>query len=259
MHAGDNDTVNGADGDHGDGAVSSMHYLGFADRDSMTETVLSSGSYFFFSKDNVHEILPVPEATQRMLLQPPEYWALNIDDPIDFNRLQWACTELVRRHEILRTVFVSFKNRYLHVVFDQIDTSGRTWMGLWTSIDAKTPCLFRRRPLVTRFTYIQGEQDKQILVVRLSHAQFDGYSLHTLWHDLKRLYEGQGTPSLHQRDYPRICSKWIKAQHQEEAFKYLEVVLEGSTVTRITNAIFDDNSHAIVGGKSHLITSSHRA
>ncbi|KAL4798635.1 hypothetical protein BDV19DRAFT_356628 [Aspergillus venezuelensis] len=97
--------------------------------------------------------------------------------------------------------------------------------------------------------------------MRLSHAQFDGYSLHMLWHDLKCLYEGHGT---HLHPPARLSShiqQWTKAQHQEEAFKYWRGILDGSTVTRVYNSIFDggDNSHAILCRKSHLITASHRA
>ncbi|KAL4916012.1 hypothetical protein BDW62DRAFT_203163 [Aspergillus aurantiobrunneus] len=258
MRAG-NDTKNGVDA----GAVSSMHYLGFADRDSMIETVLYSGSYSF-SKDSVREILPVPEAAQRMLLQAPEYWALNLEGPIEFNRLQWACTELVHRHEILRTIFMPFQNGFVQVILDQIDTNIQH-LGLRKKLDGFVDQHRREdsislptinRP-VTRFTYIQGERDKQILVLRLSHAQFDGYSLHTLWHDLKSLYEGAGLPPA-----ARLSShiqQWIKAQHQEEAFNYWRIVLEGSTVTRINNATFDGCSHATHCRESHLITASHRA
>ncbi|KAL4965107.1 uncharacterized protein BDV14DRAFT_200369 [Aspergillus stella-maris] len=264
MRAGDNDTIYGIAGN--DGVVSSMNYLGFADTDSMTETVLSSGSYSFL-KDNVHEILPVPEATQRMMFQPPEYWALNIEGPIDFDRLQWGCTELVHRHEILRTVFVSFKNRSLHVVLGQIATEIQRLPGLRANLDGVVDQHRREDPIsvptidhpVAQFTHIQGEHDKLILVVRLSHAQFDGYSLHTLWHDLECLYEDQGTRLSPPARLSSHIQQWIKAQHQEEAFKYWKEVLGGSTVTRINNSIFDDNSHATHSREPHLITASHRA
>ncbi|KAL4931018.1 nonribosomal peptide synthetase fmqA [Aspergillus undulatus] len=265
MRSAGNDTTKGAD--DAVGAVSSMHYLGFADRDSMIETVLSSGSYSF-SKDNVREILPVPEAAQRMLLQPPEYWALNLEGPIDFNRLQWACTELVHRHEILRTTFVSFQSRFVQVILDRIDTNIQH-LGLRTNLDGVVDQHRREDPIsvptidhpVTRFTYIQGEHDKQVLVLRLSHAQFDGYSLHTLWYDLKCLYERTRLPPA--AKLSSHIQQWIKAQHQEEAFRYWERVLDGSTVTRINDAVFagDDNSPYTTHCResSHLITASYRA
>lgn len=66
-----------------DTALSSAHYLGFAGRDDMIDTILSAESYSF-SKGNVREIFPVTEAAHRMLLQAPEYWAVNLEGTIDY-------------------------------------------------------------------------------------------------------------------------------------------------------------------------------
>lgn len=188
----------------GDGAVertpdivlSSAQYLGFAGKDDMIETVLSSRRCSV-TKGNVCDILPVTQAAERMLFQSPEYWGVNLQGPIDHDRLQWACTELVHRHDILRTVFLPLQDRFVQVVLDHIDTRIQR-QGFITNLDGFLDQHRREDHIsiptidtpVTRFTFAQGPQEMQILVVRLSHAQFDGYSLHTLWHDLKCLYEG---------------------------------------------------------------------
>jgi hypothetical protein len=49
---------------------------------------------------------------------------------------------------------------------------------------------------ITKFLFVKNDEGKQALIVRLSHAQFDRYRLHTVWKDLKSLYEVQMLPRL---------------------------------------------------------------
>lgn len=249
-----------------DTALLSAHYLGFTGRDDMIDTILSSEPYPF-SKGNVREILPLTEAAHRMLLQEPEYWAVNLEGTIDYNRLQWACTELVQRHEILRAVFVQLQDQFVQVILNHIDTYIQH-QGFVANLDGfvdqhrredhiSTPTIGTP---VTRFTLVQGPQEKQILVLRLSHAQFDGYCLQTLWHDLKCLYEGASLPPAAKP--ASHIQQWIMAQQQEEAFSFWKGVLDGSTVTRIDNSTFGDISnggHSPNSRDTHLITATRRA
>ncbi|KAI9368043.1 hypothetical protein BJX61DRAFT_546918 [Aspergillus egyptiacus] len=243
-----------------DTALLSAHYLGFAGREDMIDTILSSQPYSF-SKDDVCEILPVTEATHRMLLQAPEYWAINLEGTVDYNQLQRACTELVQRHEILRAVFVQYQDESVQVILNHIDTAIQH-QGSVATLDGFVDQHRREDHIttptigtpVTRFTFVQGPQQKQILVVRLSHAQFDGYCLQTLWHDLKCLYEGVSlTPAAKPASH---IQQWMMAQQQEEAFSFWKDVLDGSTVTRIDNATFGDTSNE--DHSPHLITAQRR-
>lgn len=243
-----------------DSGLLSAHYLGFAGREDMIDTIICSEPYAL-SKDNICEILPVTEAAHRMLLQAPEYWAINLEGTVDYDRLQSACTQLVQRHEILRTVFVQSQDRCLQVILNHIDTTIHH-QGVVANLDGFVDQHRREDHIttptfgtpVTRFTFVQGPEEKQILVVRLSHAQFDGYCLQTLWHDLKCLYEGISLPPAAKP--ASHVQQWIMAQQQEEAFDFWKDALDGSTVTRIDNSTFGDTSNE--DHSPHLITAQRR-
>lgn len=183
-----------------DTGLSSAHYLGFSGKDDTIGRDLSSRPCFFF-KENVSDILPVTHFAEQMLFQSPEYWGDTLRGPIDYSRLQWACAELFQRHEILRTVFLPFRNQFVQVILDHFDTRIQH-LGFMDSLDGfldqhrreDQVSLRTIDKLVTRFTFVQGPQESGILVLRLSHAQFDGYSLRTLWHDLQYLYGGASLP-----------------------------------------------------------------
>ena len=246
-----------------DTALYSMHYLGFADRDDMIDTILASKGCSV-SKSNVCDVLPVTQAAKRMLFQSPEYWGVVLQGPIHYDRLQWACTELVHRHDILRSVFLPHQDRFLQVVLDHIDTRIQH-QGFRANIDGFLDQHRREDHIsiptidtpVTRFSFVQGPQETQILVVRLSHAQFDGYSLHSLWHDLICLYEGTNITAAAGLSSSHI-QQWIIVQQQEEAFKFWKDVLDGPTLTRIDRATFGECNNARHHQDSRLITATCR-
>lgn len=94
-------------------------------------------------------------------------------------------------------------------------------------------------------------------MVRLSHAQFDGYSLHSLWHDLICLYEGTNITAAAGLSSSHI-QQWIIVQQQEEAFKFWKDVLDGPTLTRIDRATFGECNNARHHQDSRLITATCR-
>lgn len=229
-----------------DTGLSSAHYLGFSGKDDTIGRDLSSRPCFF-SKENVSDILPVTHFAEQMLFQSPEYWGDTLRGPIDYSRLQWACAELFQRHEILRTVFLPFRNQFVQVILDHFDTRIQH-LGFMDSLDGfldqhrreDQVSLRTIDKLVTRFTFVQGPQESGILVLRLSHAQFDGYSLRTLWHDLQYLYGGASLPPA--ANLSSHIQEWARVQEQEEAFDFWKDVLAGSTPTRIDNKTFRDDN-----------------
>ena len=221
---------------------------------------LAHSKSFPHSETNILDVLPVTQAAGRYLFQTPEYWIVNLQGPIDRDRLQSACRALVQRHGILRTVFVIREGKTLQVLLDQIDTRlhfRKTTSSIADFVDeyrleenVTTPTL--HTPVV-KFMFAENTKGDQCLVIPLSHAQFDGYCLTILWRDLKLLYEGVSLPAA--STYSSHMKLWVQCQ-TESAFAFWRDVLESSSISRIDNALFGDTSPPLSDEDSEFITSS---
>lgn len=227
--------------------VAFNEYLGFPRKEDLVRKLASSNG-LSFSQDEILEVLPVTQSAERFLLQPPEYWVLNLEGPVDHDQLQSACKTLVERHPILRTVFVSLEGVFAQIVVSRVDTSIHDY-GTVSNIPDWVESYRRNDPIsaptlnlpVARFAFAKEPKGKQALILRLSHAQFDGYCLHTVWRDLKELYEGASLPPP--ADYSAHMKQWISSQ-SKNAFAFWRATLESSTVSRIDNTILSGASHS---------------
>ncbi|KAF2136002.1 uncharacterized protein K452DRAFT_303125 [Aplosporella prunicola CBS 121167] len=129
-----------------------------------------------------------------------QYTLLYFDASVDAEQLLRACKELVRTHDILRTVFIENESGQLQqVVLRALDpapvtTQQSNGTGLEQAVkdlcaaDADAPL-----PLGAPFTkmvHVQADDGTSCLVLRLSHAQYDGVALPRLLRDLEALYSG---------------------------------------------------------------------
>ncbi|KAK1144635.1 Nonribosomal Peptide Synthase (NRPS) [Aspergillus melleus] len=246
---------------HEDSDITLSQYLGFSRKEDLVQTLISETD-FSFPPGEIMDVLPVSQSAERFLLQPPEYWALNLEGPVDQGQLQSTCTALVERHAILRTIFISRGPTLLQVVLSGINSRMHDY-GTTPSLpefvekyrqhdDISVPTL--NNP-VTRFAFAKDPHGKMVFIMRLSHAQFDGYCLHVLWKDLKQLYEGISLPPP--TEYSAHMKQWISSQ-TENAFTFWNNTLEGSTVSRIDNTIFNGRSDSHQT-ETQFITSTQRS
>ncbi|KAI9905097.1 hypothetical protein N3K66_001626 [Trichothecium roseum] len=211
-------------------------------------------------------ILPVTQATERFLMVAPEYWILNFDRSLDENQLQRACAALVQRHSILRSIFVrARKGRFAQIILPEVNTNISrcdTDEPIDDFVDQhrkndNIPVPTVSTP-ITHFTFVKSTTGKQALVVRLSHAQFDGYCLHILWNELRDLYEGK--PLHLAQDYTLHLKRWWASSQMGQGFEFWKRVLNDATVTAIDNSLFSDLSqaHNPCGGRGSFVTSTKR-
>ncbi|KAJ5216558.1 uncharacterized protein N7498_002965 [Penicillium cinerascens] len=227
--------------------VSFSRYLGFVNDKDMIDKIWSSRPAAL-QKENIDEIYPVPESVERMWYQPPEYWCINFEGPVDYDKLQQACTALVERHSVLRTVVVPFQDSLVQIVLSQIDTCIHN-QGLRPTLESFGKEVRCRENVVaptieypvTQFSFSHNDQGKGILIVRLSHGQFDGYSLAILWQDLKSLYEGSSLPEP--GNMTEHIKHWVMGQ-RGESFNFWKNVLDGAGVSRIDNGSFGHENQA---------------
>ncbi|HEV7919678.1 MAG TPA: thioester reductase domain-containing protein [Thermoanaerobaculia bacterium] len=146
--------------------------------------------------------LPLSPAQQRMWfleqLQPGAYHSYDFTrliGPVDVARLDAAFREIVRRHEALRTSFVSVDGTPRQLVHDEVPFSiaSVTVEDPEGFADAETlrPFDLTRAPLL-RVTLVNG----QLLLVTLHHIISDGWSLGVLDQELRALYAGASLPEL---------------------------------------------------------------
>ncbi|POR35063.1 Nonribosomal peptide synthetase [Tolypocladium paradoxum] len=250
---------NNTNGEEDDGKPCQSLELHVPNKDGLIKELARSKS-FPYSETNILDVLPVTQAAGRYLFQTPEYWIVNLQGPVDRDRLQSACSALVQRHGILRTVFVIREGKILQILLDQIDTRihfRKTTSNIADFVDEyrleeniTTPTL---NTPVAKIMFAENAEGNQCLVIPLSHAQFDGYCLQVLWRDLKLLYEGASLPPA--STYSSHVKLWARSQ-TDRAFAFWRDTLEGSSISRIDNALFGDTSQPISPEASEIVTSS---
>ena len=177
------------------------------------------------------------------------FFAFDFDGHCDSAQLDRSCRMLVQHHEILRTTFRLQSGRIQQVVLGTYNTEV-----VHISSDESTPTLLKNlcrtettsvnnlEDSILRFVLVQGEHDRTTLILRISHAQFDGTSLHILYRDLKSIYEGQLLPPAPQYiDFARA----VQEANNSEAEAFWRSLLHGSSMTHIVRHTKPSYAHVI--------------
>ncbi|HEU5380543.1 MAG TPA: amino acid adenylation domain-containing protein [Ktedonobacteraceae bacterium] len=157
--------------------------------------------------------------------------------------------EIVRRHEILRTVFATVDGhpsqkvlRTLRLPLPMIDLRTCSFEERKTAIkrlaleDAMLPFDLGRGPLL-RMQLLRLEEQKHILLVNVHHIIFDGWSTHIFLQELKTLYQvfSQGGASplpelpIQYADYAVWQRQWLQGKVLEDQLAYWKKQLQRLT------------------------------
>lgn len=190
-----------------------------------------------FQKDDVVDVLPTLELQAFSASRPQNYWFLELKGPLDTTQLKRAGLELVQRHPILRTVFVMQNEKTLQVVLRQLiptiteldtnETDLMAFAAAYSRKDTNSQRLYGEPSL--RMTLIRGHSEHHVLIVRLSHAQYDGLSIPVLMKDLMELYEERSMDiAMSFPEYTRYC---LRSYNTEDALAYWSELLRGAFMT----------------------------
>jgi amino acid adenylation domain-containing protein/non-ribosomal peptide synthase protein (TIGR01720 family) len=197
------------------------------------------------TNNNIEDILPISPfqkfAIEGHLDNPPRHWNcfyFELPQGVDTNKLRQACIKIVQHYSILRTIFVPHSNSFLQVIlnslepqvdcFDAADDDITTFMERLFHEDIdNVPSL--GKPFV-RFMIIRTRTHARLLL-RLSHAQFDGLSSKVFVKSLANLYDNQ--PPAKNVPYSKFMHH-IRKNHQEGC-KYWTSMLVGSQPTTVIN------------------------
>jgi len=128
--------------------------------------------------------------------------ALRMDGALDIPILERSFVEVVRRHEVLRTNFVSVEGQAMQVVTpaaqfnirvvdlrDRSPVERENEMRRILDEESRRPFDLTRDPML-RVTLLTLRPTEHVLVLTMHHIASDAWSIGVLYEELSRLYEG---------------------------------------------------------------------
>lgn len=180
--------------------------------------------------------------SMRNLFQPLslQYAFLDMALDMDTQRLFRACNCLLQAFETFRTVFVDHGGSFLQVVLREAPLQTAeyitkedvmAWSTEYCIEDmAKYADLTKNSgvgELFTKFVVVTGANNQRRMILRISHSQYDGFSVPRIFTALQRAYHGQ--PIAPSPPYSRFIRHSIRTK--PAALEYWKVLLKGSTMT----------------------------
>ena len=168
--------------------------------------------------------------------------ALRAEGPLDPARLAAALSEVVRRHEVLRTVFAEDDGEPVQVVLppaavplpvidlhalpeDRRDAEARRI----AAEEAGTPFDLSCGPLL-RSLQLELAPGRRVVLLDLHHIATDGWSLGVLVREVKALYAGETLPELPVQygDFALWQRRWLSGETLERQLAWWRERLQGA-------------------------------
>lgn len=165
------------------------------------------------------------------------YFLFRLHGNLDTFRLEQACRKMVGSNPILRTLFTTIGSQVMQVVLrsyqiefqrygreHRVDDGFIRWL-----VEQDTQRSTYLSQSIVRFKLLKHTEGHYVLVMRVSHAQYDGMSLPLLYQDLEKCYGG-GEPIVRPSFGSFIQGATVR---QEEAVDYWSQLLDGSSMTEV--------------------------
>lgn len=186
------------------------------------------------------DIMPVTGYQAALLIRwGLTYFCFSIHGTVDLDRLRLACHSLVQSHSIMRTVFIRHQDKLLQVVlksfnvpFHHIHTKESLELAcrsMWM-VDSNEEAI-SSEPLV-KFTLFSRSETEHLFSIRISHAQYDGFSQPFILRDMVAAYNEDtksGPVCATFRDYVYYCA----SNCSDSAFEFWKLYLQGSVMTML--------------------------
>lgn len=202
-----------------------LQYINVVNVDSIEVTSATS-----FQKDVV----------AKHFLQPSQhlnYWYLDLPSEAVMDHVKLVCEQLVHQFDIFRAVFVEFKDQILQVTPRDLEVPIITLKLDGNDIDTNSGRICREdlaKPVALGKSFLscwifESENQRKRLIMRLSHAQYDGISLGFIVAAFVALYSGVE---------PKLRTSFSQythhlAQHQHDRRLHWRTLLEGSHMTSL--------------------------
>lgn len=192
---------------------------------------------------SIQDVSPVTDSQAldvRATIQAPrtsiQYTTLYVGKGVDREQLFLACNELVKTHDILRTVFIEHDAKLFQVVIDELESpvimqraDGDLEQYVIDLCTANMESNFNLGSSFLKMIYVEANGGQGCLIIGLSHAQYDGVSLPRLLRDLETLYIGDKVVGFEPFSayMARVCDEHVQAK----AFSYWRDLLKGSSLS----------------------------
>ncbi|KAJ5409137.1 non-ribosomal peptide synthetase [Penicillium cosmopolitanum] len=170
------------------------------------------------------------------------------------DQLEVACHTLIQHHAILRTLFIPHGDQYLQVILHDPRLS-LVYIACDTDIHTFTESLCTRDsvwaqalgpPLFQLYIITQRLTHQRRLLIRLTHAQYDGTSFGHLLRDLSIAYDGNrlqsSTPSFAQYLH------YKKHRQLSETRQFWKEYLQGTSMTKLEPSQSSDEEWSYADG-----------
>ncbi|MCP3170216.1 non-ribosomal peptide synthetase, partial [Myxococcus qinghaiensis] len=166
--------------------------------------------------------------------------ALRLEGVVDTSALERAFTEVVRRHEVLRTTFRAGPKQLVHapmpVSVPVVELSGLDEAELQRRVDeeARRPFNLAHGPLL-RITLLRLGEQRHVLLLTMHHIISDGWSIDVLVRETAALYaafsSGQPSPlpelSIQYADYATWQRTWLQGEALDTQISWWKEHLAG--------------------------------
>jgi non-ribosomal peptide synthetase component F/aryl carrier-like protein len=170
-----------------------------------------------------------------------QYTTMIFDKGIDSARLLDACKQLVKTHDILRTVFIQHKSLYYQAVLESLEeivvskrVEGDLKPGITDICTADIEEEFALGSAFAKIMHVKSSNGQEGLIFCLSHAQYDGVSLPALLTDLETLYMGGKISS---EPFATYISATLEPSAQSASLAYWKDLLAGSSLSSFGTSI----------------------
>lgn len=194
------------------------------------------------NSSSVQDILPLTSFQETVVIDGVQgdgelcnYFWLDIGDTIDVARFEESCSSVLERFPILRTCFLPLGGKLWQVILNAMNPLPLRLLEVRDD-DLDQACKefcaedveeFDPTEPPVAFILLKHKDQGIRLILRASHAQYDGISIPIIFQSLIAAYNGTGLAAA-----PSFSSFLQYAAHQKEAsLKYWRNVLAGSTAT----------------------------
>ncbi|KAL4948584.1 hypothetical protein BDW69DRAFT_189128 [Aspergillus filifer] len=196
----------------------------------------------------VVDVLPTTQFQRDSLRQTCMHFSLTIPGAVDYTKLQQAMQQLVAGHEILRTVFVPWQDTIIQAVLDSIDIkipviNVADFASAIEKLVSQGALVLPLGEITFKATLLRRSNTDHTLLLRLSHAQYDGLSKAVLFSDLAAAYDGQ---SLDKKPYsPRYADYLAQRSQNSQPVATLDFwndLLESASISELNPNTFGGTS-----------------
>lgn len=187
---------------------------------------------FQIQLENIVDVLPATDHQSWELQLRNSYYNFNLSNNIDIEKLLKCWDQLIQKYEILRTIFVIYQDTYFQVVVRHLTfeveiheaQKDRQEALIKENIVSGPPPLGRSS---LKIMLVRGN-DQTRLVLQISHAQYDAWSIAEIFRDWGILFDGGLIPERPQ--YSRFIH-FMERVGQDGGYYYWSNLLRGSRLT----------------------------